>query len=331
MPAFSSADPNAFAAIGMQSAKGTPQTTVTKLRYVKYLSGTDVQPQPEVVDLREGGDGLDWGYSYKKSQKVAGQLVVNARPEILGQLLQLMPGGATWDGGSAPAVHTFQAGHASFPWSTIFVQHPGSTLPQLVSDARITGFTIEGAAGEPVKLTLPFVGIQHAATFAAVVPTYFAEEPFLYHMTPTYVLDGSGDTSITAYKIEGGLGIEEIQTQAISLEEIAVMNRDANVELTRLYQDATLWKKINMGAGLAPTTSVATGSLRVGYNNGAAGAAIRDLQMHVPLLSYRGDSLTELDPDGKTVYETVSAKALKGASQTFWAVVKNSHASAYLS
>lgn len=327
--AYSSADPNAFLAMGIQSAFGTPQTTAAKLRFAKYLSGTDVQASMDVVDLREGGDGLVYGYSYKKTQKVTGQIVINARPEIAGQLMQALPGGATWNGASGPALHTFHSGHASFPWVTLFLQHPGSTLPQIVSDALFTGLTLEMMSGEPAKLTIPFIGITHGASFNPLTPTYFAEEPFLFHHAPTYVIDGSGDTRVTGIKVEYGIGIEELQTQAVTLQDIAVQNIDADVEITRQYVDSTVWKKINMGAGVAPTTSVATGSLRAKQQYGAAGVTMRSFETSLGLLTYRQDQLAELDPDGKTVYETISAKALKGASQAVVFYVENSHASAY--
>jgi len=326
----SSADPNAYLAIGMQAALATPQTAAAKLRFVKYLSGTDAQASLEIVDLREGGDGLDWGYSYKKSQKAAGQLVFNARPEIAAQALSLALGGATWDGASAPAAHTFHGGHASFPWSTMFVQHPGSTLEQLVSDVRFSGFTIEGNPGEPIKFTLPFVAISHGASYTDLVPTYASEEPFLFQHNPTYVLDGGADTALMSFKIEAGYGLEELQAQRVTLDEIVVQNRDINVEITRRYEDATKWKAINMGGGVQATTSVATGALRADQLYGAAGT-LRSLSIEARLLSYRGLQLAELDPDGKTVIETLSAKALKGATHALFAVVKNAHASAYLS
>lgn len=326
----SSADPNAFLAIGMQSALGTPQTAVAKLRFAKYLSGTDAVASLEIADLREGGDGLDFGFSYKKMQKAAGQIVVNARPEIAGQLLQILPGAASWDGGSGPAVHTFHTGHASFPWSTVFVQHPGSTLPQMLSDVRFSGFTIEGGAGEPIKMTFPFVAIVHGASFAALTPSYALEEPLLYQHSPTFALFGAGDTDITGYKIEQGLSLEELQSQAVTLDEIVVQSRDTDVEVTRRYEDATNWKTVNMGGGVQPTTSVATTSFRVDHLYGAA-AALRSLQFQAPLLSLRGLVLSELDPDGKTIMETISGKALKGATHALFAVVKNAHASAYAS
>lgn len=325
---ISSADPNTYLAIGMQSALGTPQVTATKLRYAKYLSGTDAQAEMDIVYLREGGDGLDWGYSYKRQQKAVGQIVINARPEIAGQFLQIMPGGATWSGASAPAVHTFHTGHASFPYSTLLVQHPGSTLEQLLSDVVFTGFTMEAQSGEPVKLTFPFVAIKHGASYADLTPTYYTEQPFLFHHSPTYVLDGSGDAKLMGFKLEFGLGIEELQTQAVSLDDIVVQNRDGSVEITRQYVDATNWKKINMGAGVAATTSVATGSLRADQTYDT-GASARRLRTEVPLIAYSGLTVAELDPDGKTVLETIQGKALKGATSAVIFYVDNGHASAY--
>ena len=102
MPIYSSADPAAYLALGMQSGLGSPQLTAAKLRFAKYLKGNQFDIIPAVVDLREGGDGLDFGTTYKSQEKVQGTLVAYLRPEIAGQLFQLLPGGATWFGGSAP-------------------------------------------------------------------------------------------------------------------------------------------------------------------------------------------------------------------------------------
>lgn len=328
--ALSSADPNAFLAIGMQSALGTPQVTASKLRYCRYLSGTDVQPALDVVDLREGGQGLDWSYTYKRKHTVAGQILANMRPELIGQLFQGAIGAATWNGGSAPATALFHTGHASFPFMTMLVQFPGSTLPQLISDAIFTGITIEGAAGEPWKVTIPFLGIKHGASFAALTPTYESEEPFLFHHSPTYVLDGAGDTKVTKFTMSLGLGIEEVQTQAVTLEDIAVQNRDVNWEIMRQYVSTQMWSKINMGAIVSPTTSVATGDFRAEARYDS-GLTLKSVELQSDLISYRSDSLTELDPDGKTVYETIAGKALKGATHVLFARITNAHASAYVS
>jgi hypothetical protein len=327
----SSADPNAFVALGMQSALGTPQTTAAKLRFAKYLSGSGFQAQLEVVSLREGGDGMTKGFTYKKMQKVAGQLVVNARPEMLGQILQFVPGGAALVGATVlPAVHTFDTGHASFPYGTLVAQHPGSHIPHLMSDVRFGGISIEGAGGEPIKVTVPFTAITHGASHAGFTPTYIDEQPFLYHSSPTYVVDGAGDTSVLAFKFDLGYSLEELQSQAVNLDDIVVQNLDATLEYSRRFAAATLWQKIAMGGGVSPTTSVATGDFRAGQLFGT-GTTLRSFDLYVPLLAYKSHDIGELDPDGKTVTEVVQADALKGATHLMVALLKNSHASGYTS
>lgn len=329
---FSSADPNAFVAVGMQSALGTPQTTATKLRFAKYMSGNQGPTiDPEVVNLREGGDGLDWGFSYKKTEKVDGTLVVAVRPEIAGALFQLVPGGATWDGGSGPANHTFHTGHASHPKGSLFVQHPGSLIPLILSDLQFTGMTIEGNSGEPWKLTAPWIAGQIGASFAPLTPTYYGEAPLLYHnLAPSggYLIDGATDTKVTAFTFNVALGIDELYAQAIDPDDFAVLTRDSTFSFTRRMEDATLWKKVALGAGVAPTTSVATGSFQAISMYGT-GAGARYMSALAPLISYDKVEITDLDPDGKTIYETYSGKILKGATTALIINLMNIHASAY--
>jgi hypothetical protein len=109
-----------------------------------------------------------------------------------------------------------------------------------------------------------------------------------------------------------------------------VQNADMNAEFTRRYVDSTKWRAINMGGGYVPTTSVATGSFRVKHGYGA-GVTAKSIQHSIALLSYRGLVLTELDPDGKSIIETLSAKALTGATHALVTSIENAHASAYAS
>lgn len=315
----------------MQSALGTPQTTAGKLRYAKHMSGTGYNPVPEVVNLREGGDGLDWGFSYKRTIKGGGQLVAAIRPEFAPQLFQLIPGGATWDGASGPAFHTFHTGHASHPKGSLFLQHPGSLLPHNLSDVQFTGLTIEGNTGEPWKITAPFVAAALGATFTALTPTYYGDAPFLFHgLAPSggYLVDGATDLTVNGFTIGLGLGVEELYAQTIDPDDIVVQNRDLTFSFTRRVENATLWKKVAMGGGNQPTTSVATGSFQAIAMYGA-GAAARYMSANAPLISYDLVDITDLDPDGKTVYETYSGKILKGATSALILGVMNAHASAY--
>lgn len=328
---FSSADPLAFLGIGMQSGLGTPQTTPSKFRFLRYLT-SNVDVNLTAVDLREGGDGLDYGFTYKQKQVVRGQLAFNIRPEGVGQALALAIGGATWDGGSLPAAHTF-APVASYPWFTLAGQHPGSSLQYFVSDAKFSGFTLDLVGGQPWKLTLPFIGINHGASMnIAATANDAGVDPLLYHYSPTYVLNGVADTDITEIHISGAYGLDEIQTQAIVLDELPILNRNFSVSLVRRYENPGLWEQVYYGASgnTVPTQSVATGSLRAAAAYGAAGT-LRQLDIQMPLISFRNNAFSAIDPDGKTVYEQIDATILKGATSPLIAYLKNAHASPYSS
>lgn len=338
MAIFSSADPQAYLCLGMQSALGSPQVAAGKVRFVKYLRGNDFNIVPAVVDLREGGDGLDFGTTYKVQEKVQGNITFYLRPEIAGQFFQLLPGGATWQGASLPAVSVFHDNHASHPYATIQVQHPGSSIVQLLSDIRFSGFTLTGRAGQPWQIAAPFTAISYGASAAPLTPTYYGvgsslDDLFLFANNPSYVIDGQADSTIEAITVHFQLGQEELQAQSQNLDDITVLNRVIDVEMTRRYQSPSMWQKVAYGAAgnISPTTSVATGSLSAFVSNGLAAGSLRSMLIQLGLLSYRYDNLTQLDPDGQTVRETLSARALHTATAALAITVTNAHASAYAS
>lgn len=326
---YSSADVNAFIAIGMQSGQGSPQVTATKFRFAKYLA-SDLNIELDVDDIREGGDGLNFGTTYKTQQNVSGQIVVNGRPEIAGQLLAIAMGGGSWDNGSAPALHNFHTSHASFPWSTIIAQHPGSALPYFLSDIVIPGFTLEAMSGKPWRFTFPFVGINHGASMAAFTPTYYGDALWKYYDSPTYVIDGLGATGLTRFQFGMQLQTDQLQAAGVTLDSIAVLSRDSSLELDRRFENPGLWTKAYYGASgnVSPTTAVATGAFQ-GHVEYGTGITLRSLELNIPLISYRGVNISNIDPDGKTVTETIAADVLKGATHAAIFQLQNAHASVY--
>jgi hypothetical protein len=334
MAEFSTADPNAYIALAMQSAQGSLQTGLPKYRFSKYAAGNGFQIVPAVVDLREGGDGLDFGTSYKQRQTVRGQLVFNARPEFVGQLLQIIPGGATWNGASTPAVHTFHANHASNPWAQIMMQFPGSDMKHMFSNVRFTGLSVQWRSGMPIAVRAPFIGINAGASHnLALVASYGGEDTcWVMHNAPSYVLGGVGDSTIEEVTLDISLGIEELQAQSVELDTAVVQNRDVNWTFVKRYQDSALWRQISYGAsdGVAPTSLVPTTNLSI-RNLYGAGANLRLFLVESGLLSLRDTTLSEFNPDGQTVKYTTNAKALKGATSPVTFTLHNLHASAYAS
>lgn len=338
MPVLSSADPAAYFALGMQSALGTPQVTAAKMRFAKYLKGTEFNSDPTIVDLREGGDGLDFGTTYEARQVMRGKLVAYLRPEIAGQFLQLLPGGATWMSGTLPPTSAvqFHDNHASHPYATLQINHPGSQLTHLLSNTRFTTFELLGETGKPWQLSADFIAMVMGASAAPLTPTYYGvasglDDLFLFHNNPSYVIGGFADSTIERIRIAGQLGTEDLQAQSIQLDDISVMNRVHDVEVVRRFQSPSMWENVVYGAAgaVAPTSAVATGSLRAFVTNGGAGANLRSMLIELGLLSYRNDVLTALDPDGETVRETITARALHTATAAIAITLQNAHASAY--
>lgn len=327
MTSFNTSDPNAFIAFGIQAAQGTAQTAAAKLRYPRYLSGVEAAPEQEIVDVREGGFGMDYSFSYRKQIHGAGQLVHFLRPDETGLALAWALGAATWAGASDPAVHLFHTNHASYPFGTFFAQHPGSDLAMIYKDARAAGFTLELMAGEPGKLTIPWLSLQEGASFAALTPTYINEQPFMYFNAPSILLDGTLDTAIESVKVTQAVNLEQLIAQAITLDDAVPQTRDLDIEIVRRYQNPSVYLKVYNSGGITPSWSVATGSLRGVWKY--PGAPTPAFDLHAPLISYRGAAITGLDPDGKTVKETITGRLLKGATHSLIVQLSNNHPSAY--
>jgi hypothetical protein len=157
-------------------------------------------------------------------------------------------------------MHTFSTISGTWPYATMQVAYPGTSLVHFLSDVKFTGLKIEGAKGEPIKVTMPFTAITFGASSTVFTPSYPNEPFFLYHNQPSYLLDGSADSTIDSWSIDIKYGVDELQAQSIALDDIALQNRDIDVQVTRRYQNSTTWKKIAYSAGISPSSNVATGS-----------------------------------------------------------------------
>lgn len=328
---FTSASPDAYVALAMQSALGTLNTTPAKFRFVKYAAGNQFNFDEQVQYLREGGDGLDYGSAYKQRQVMRGQIEMNFRPEAGGQALALALGAATWNGASSPAQHKFHGRHASFPWSTIQAAHPGTDLITLMRDVRFTGFTLRGRSGQPITLSLPYLSVFAGASSAiALVPSYPNEDDyFVYHFSPSVIFGGAADSTIEEWEISAAYGVDELQAQSVQLDEAPVMNRDLNLRVVRRYENSTLWKTIYYNGGVQPTTGVPTTAFSAFY--AIPGSPTRTFKIEAPLVIPNGNALTELNPDGQTVRETITGKLMANASGALHVTLEAVHASAYAS
>ena len=246
--------------------------------------------------------------------------------------LAIVVGGATWDGASSPAGHTFHTNHASIPYGTLHVAHPGTSLINMYSDVRFTGFTLTAAAGKPHELQLPFRAISLGATIGitGLTATNYGEDPFLFHYAPSYAIGGTADSTIESWTLTMAYGTEDLQAQGILLDDVVVHNRTLDLTVVRRYANATAWKAIAYGGGNVPTQSVPTSSFDAINLYTQPSGALRSFEVHAGLWAQHNDALTELNADGQTIKETFTGRLLKTATAGLQMLLKNIHASGYV-
>ena len=73
----------------------------------------------------------------------------------------------------------------------------------------------------PIQVSLPFVAITFGSSHGVnLVPTYYGDDPFIYQVNPSYLLDGVADSTIEEWTVEGRFGTEELQAQSVSLDDV---------------------------------------------------------------------------------------------------------------
>ena len=327
-----------YIAIAKQSAKGTVQSTAAAFVFAKYLNGTDIQPIQEYLGpIREGGDGLDHRFDQQVAHRARGTLVVHGRPDIVGMLSGAFFGGglggnaaSAWNGGSAPAIHSFQ-----FPpgqrttYYTVVVQHPGNTLVQVLSDARCIGLNFEAQNRQPLRITSEWIGIQMGASFGtALTPTYETGDVYgFWNASFTFPFNGSAASYVTRYAVNAQIETDpDLFAHGLVMADIVDLGRTIEVELDEIYQNASNYMFIEYKGGVSPTFTLATGVFKISH----VLSTTRSMTLDANLVRFGDTRLTAIDPDNKVVYAQHSAIAFAGATSSLVSIQNNGHASNYL-
>lgn len=308
-------EPANYFALGKQSAKDSAATT---FHFLKHLDGTELELDVDAEAEREGGDGQEVGLHYKRTAKLDGQANANARAETAARFL-------AWALGDQAAGASFVATgvqrHEFFPAASL----PYLTAEQRYSDqierglnTKLTGLTFEGESGRPIKLTAGLVGggtFSRRETASALTPARESGQPFFYPRG-SYVIDGTGDSKLTKFKIEVKRGVDDdIYTTDIFREDVVELNFDADCEFTLRYEDKALYDKIHYGSGSTVPIEIATGSFNFSSKFGS-GTNTRELEVFLPQIDYTGAKVNKLDPDGKTVYIDLAGMTVKAATHS---------------
>lgn len=320
-------DPVNYFAVGKQTAKGTAAATYY---FLKHLDGSSFEVQKEIQRNKEGGDGQETGLSWVSRVTADGQLMANCRPEIVARAAL---GGLGAEGavvvGASGAVQSATTAAASLARHTFVLAAslPYWSMEQRFSDEVersldnvVTGFTIEGEAGAPWKITSNFVSggtvFQRDAASALTV-TRDVGKPFFY-ANGSYIFDGGASYSadVTKIKVEVQRQVDsDIQTTGLGRDDVIPLAADVQVDFTLKYTSRDFYQKVTYNGGSVAVSDLPTGSIDLAqlqqvYLNGSI-SATGLMRAFTGLLEYSDAKVNKLDPDGKTVYVDVVANSVK--------------------
>jgi hypothetical protein len=259
-----------FIYVGVQSQKGTAQTTLYRL----YL--TDFSFEPDIAqDEGEAviGRGMDvdqaerWG---SNGATIKGSM--RFRPGNVGYLLKAF-GLACTTTGAGPYTHTFKAISAasSFPYLTILDKFDASaTLDVQLKDVWINSLTI--TANERDALRLEFEGRALSWTTTIGTPTLNDEPTGL--LTPN-TSKGTLTFASAAYKLNTmkvvlawGEALATSLTVA-TVEQVIVQGRNVTGQAdVFLGANASLWESVYQNGGTTFSTAITQGDLEATFQSG---------------------------------------------------------------
>lgn len=299
-----------------------------------------MEREDNIESEREGGDGQEVGLRYRTAVSLDGAAVANSRPELAARLLAyvLHSDSVAVGGGAASGtaqVHTAVPTHhgASNPYYLTLEQLWADEIER-VSDAQITGLTIEGEQGRPLKMTANFIGggTPYSRDVAsALTPARESGQPFFFP-NGSYVIDGAGTAKLTKFKLGIQRNVDaDIRTTSLHREDVVPLNFDTDLEGTLKFEDRTLYRKVHMkGGSQVPLNALdlATGSFKA-YSEFGAGADLRFFEVGMPVFDWVGARVNKLEPDGKVMYIDFSAMGIRGATHQVFSRVQTASGGAF--
>lgn len=309
---YSSNDPRSYFALAKQTDANTEATTGFK--FIKYLDPTEINYAQQSNSIFEGGDGETQGLHYRQNVKPDGQLTAYARPDMFTFLSAWALGSAAQVGTSANVGTSIYVPNATVPFLTTEQAWGGGNQIDRVMSAILTGFQVEGAAQEPWKVTVPFIGggtpyfrDGSASALSAVLET---GDPAMY-AGGAYLIDGATTLDITRWTYNFQRNVDDnLFTTDVFRRKVIPLSIQASLDFQVIWQDQAMYKNILYGGGTYLPANLATGAFHAERRLTAS----QLLAIDIPFTRYTDVQINRLQPDGQTVVLDVSAMAVKGAT-----------------
>jgi hypothetical protein len=296
---YNAADANNYLGIGKQSAKGTG---VAPTLWLPYLGTMSANHGMGGDDVREAGAGLYVARARKTKHDPEGAGAMNARPSTAGKLLAWFLGADTISG-AGPYTHTL-APSATNTWLSIERNQSDEIIDRFV-DAQLRKVVASGEAGGDLTIAFEYAALTAARQASATSESYEAVDPFQQDEA-TYTIDGSGATDVASWSVEMAWGLDEdVRLSKVTRDQLLKLNISATIKVKQLIAAETAYRTINYGSsgGSAPNKDFfSTGAFAVTYDNGLATTNNRQLTFSFAKVAWKEGKLSDLNPDGETVY-----------------------------
>jgi hypothetical protein len=309
------------AAIGRQTAKGTPQTTPKfKLR----VTGGVVVPEVQILDLPETDSSIQRSRAVKVGSTVGGALEGFVRADEYGFLAYLHMGSVSTSG-SSPYTHTVTAA-AQLPYATIYNAFDSTALVERLADCRVTELSASGGAGQALSYSAAVLGLVglEGETDPVLSPSSF--EPLVYpNVTVTY--DAVTTDIVESFTIRSSRAAQVIQGDTGMTASDSVTGRwSVDGTLRVLFETDAIWRDW-LTASTSGTTHSQTLNT-VALNITASRSATADeVSWDVDVAEIRKVTLVP-DPSGNPLFYDIewSAQPQTTIADTLTIVAKNTTA-----
>lgn len=238
------------AAVGLQAAKGTAQTTPKfKLR----VTGDIVAPTVNILDLPETDSSIQRSKAIKVGSLVEGSLSGFVRADEFAFLAYLHMGAVNTSGAN-PYTHTITAA-AQLPYATLYNAFDSTALVERLVDCRVAELSVAGGSGRALTYGSRVLGLSgtEGETDPVLDPSAF--EPLVYpHVTVTY--DSVTTDIVDAFTIQSTRAAQVIQGDTGMAASDSVTGRwGVTGTLRVLFETDAIWRDYLTGATNGTTHS----------------------------------------------------------------------------
>jgi hypothetical protein len=328
----SSSDPRNYLALGRQA---NAETEATEFKFVKYLNGTDIGPTIDSQAIFEGGDGQAQGLVYRQHTKTDGQIVAYARPDMFTYLSAWALGSAISVGTSAGVGTSVFTPNATQRFLTIEGAWGGGNEIDRVMSALLTGFEVEGNAGDPWKITTPFIGggtpYYRDGEPSALSPVLETGDPAMY-AGGAYLIGGATEIDLLKWNYKFVRNVDDnLFTVNQFRRKVVPLSYTVSLDLQVIMQTQNYYE--NFIYGPSGATQVANTLATTAFHAERQLVSSQLLAIDVPYLRVTSVTPNRFNPDGETVVLDIAAMGVKSAGTGIVqhrAIHNNVTASAYI-